>query len=121
MGPVSRRLALSGRLRAAGAVHDVLRLVGSTVERRSAHGVIAGGCGGGRIREGEHRPGPRGLLALPRRQRAVLVARFHDDLSVDQTAALLVCSESNVKSQTGRGLERLRTVLPAQPSRVEEA
>jgi RNA polymerase sigma-70 factor (sigma-E family) len=61
------------------------------------------------------------LLALPRRQRAVLVARFYDDLSVDQTAALLGCSESNVKSQTARGLERLRTVLPAQPSRVEEA
>ena len=51
------------------------------------------------------------LRDLPRRQRAVVVARFYDDLSVRQTAELLGIAEGTVKSQTARGLDRLRTVL----------
>lgn len=53
------------------------------------------------------------LRALPARQRAVLVLRFFDDLSVEQTAAALDCSPGTVKSQTARGLAKLRRLLPA--------
>ena len=44
-------------------------------------------------------------------QRAVVVLRFWEDLSVEQTAAALNCSTGNVKSQAARGLARLREVL----------
>ena len=56
-----------------------------------------------------------GLLAaireLPAGQRAVLVLRFFDDLSVADTAAALDCTEGTVKSQTARALARMRSVL----------
>ncbi|HEY1281603.1 MAG TPA: SigE family RNA polymerase sigma factor [Acidimicrobiales bacterium] len=51
------------------------------------------------------------LLAVPRRQRAALVLRFYDDLSEAETARVMGCSVGTVKSQTARGLARLRTVL----------
>lgn len=50
----------------------------------------------------------RALAALPRAQRAVVVLRFYEDLSVEQTAELLGCSPGTVKSRTNRALERLR-------------
>ncbi|WP_329118687.1 SigE family RNA polymerase sigma factor [Streptomyces sp. NBC_01465] len=50
----------------------------------------------------------RALTSLPRAQRAVLVLRFYEDLSVEQTAELLGCSPGTVKSRTNRALERLR-------------
>jgi RNA polymerase sigma-70 factor (sigma-E family) len=50
----------------------------------------------------------RALAALPRPQRAVVVLRFYEDLSVEQTAELLGCSPGTVKSRTNRALERLR-------------
>ncbi|WP_026877038.1 SigE family RNA polymerase sigma factor [Jiangella gansuensis] len=53
------------------------------------------------------------LARVPARQRAVLVLRFWEDLSVEQVAELLDCSSGNVKSQTARGLERLRELLGA--------
>ncbi len=50
----------------------------------------------------------RALATLPRVQRAVVVLRFYEDLSVEETAALLGCSPGTVKSRTKRALERLR-------------
>ncbi|MFC9689213.1 SigE family RNA polymerase sigma factor [Kribbella sp. NPDC056951] len=51
------------------------------------------------------------LAKVPPRQRAVLVLRYWEDASVDQTAELLDCSAGNVKSQAARGLETLRGLL----------
>ncbi|WBB70777.1 SigE family RNA polymerase sigma factor [Micromonospora sp. WMMD812] len=51
------------------------------------------------------------LAAVPPRQRAVLVLRYWEDLSVEETAALLGCSPGTVKSQAARGLDTLRGLL----------
>jgi RNA polymerase sigma-70 factor (sigma-E family) len=51
------------------------------------------------------------IAALPPRMRAVVVLRYWEDLTVDQTAAALGCSSGNVKSTASRGLDRLRELL----------
>lgn len=58
------------------------------------------------------------LLRLTTRQRAVLVARYFDDRSEEETAGLLGVSVGTVKSQTARALQRLRTVAPARSGRI---
>lgn len=51
------------------------------------------------------------LAQLPPRQRATLVLRYYDDLSVDDVAEVLGCTAGTVKSQTARGLDALRLRL----------
>jgi RNA polymerase sigma-70 factor (sigma-E family) len=56
------------------------------------------------------------LATLPPRMRAVLVLRYAEDLSEAATAEALGCSVATVKSQTARGLARLRAVLASAPA-----
>jgi RNA polymerase sigma-70 factor (sigma-E family) len=51
------------------------------------------------------------LRSLPPKPRAMVILRYWEDLSIEQTAAALGCSEGNVKSQCSRSLEKLRAVL----------
>src|SRR6266536_4218049 len=57
----------------------------------------------------------RALRQLPPRMRAVLVLRYFDDMSEADVAKALRCSAGTVKSQTSRGLARLRELLNAEP------
>jgi len=52
---------------------------------------------------------------LPAAQRAVLVLRFWEDRSIEETAAVLGCTPGTVKSHTHRALRRLRAVLQEAP------
>jgi RNA polymerase sigma-70 factor (sigma-E family) len=51
------------------------------------------------------------LAMLPARARAIVVLRYWEDMSVEQVAALVGCSTGNVKSQSARGLDKLRQLL----------
>jgi RNA polymerase sigma-70 factor (sigma-E family) len=51
------------------------------------------------------------LGRLPPRDRAIVVLRYWEDLSVRDVAALLGLSEGNVKIQSMRSLAKLRTLL----------
>ncbi|MFD9737784.1 SigE family RNA polymerase sigma factor [Umezawaea sp. NPDC059074] len=59
----------------------------------------------------------RALAELPPKMRAVLVLRFFDDQTEAQTAAALGCGTGTVKSQTSRGLARMRELLQVEVAR----
>lgn len=52
------------------------------------------------------------LSTLPARMRAAVVLRYIEGLNAAETADALGCSEGTVRSQSARGLERLRAVFP---------
>jgi RNA polymerase sigma-70 factor (sigma-E family) len=51
------------------------------------------------------------VIRLPLQQRAVIVLRIVDDLSEEQTAALLGVPPGTVKSRLSRGLANLRSMM----------
>jgi RNA polymerase sigma-70 factor (sigma-E family) len=51
----------------------------------------------------------RALDTLPRRQRAVVVLRYFDDLTEAQVAEAMNCSIGTVKSQSAKALSKLRS------------
>jgi RNA polymerase sigma factor (sigma-70 family) len=60
-------------------------------------------------RDGSSEREPRSALArLPKRQRAVIVLRFFEDLTEAETARLMDCTVGTVKSQTSEALAKLR-------------
>ena len=61
----------------------------------------------------------RALARLPRRQRAVVVLRFYEDLSEAETAEIMQCSVGTVKSQASRALAKLRVDPTLQTSDEE--
>jgi RNA polymerase sigma-70 factor (sigma-E family) len=58
------------------------------------------------------------LAQLTTAQRTVLVLRYFCDLSVEEVARILRCSEGNVKSHSSRGLAAMRQVLGTAPAEV---
>ncbi|MBS2551801.1 SigE family RNA polymerase sigma factor [Catenulispora sp. NL8] len=65
----------------------------------------------------------RALATLPTGMRTVIVLRFYEELTEAETAAVLGKSVGTVKSQSSRGLARLREVLgaPAQGKQTDPA
>ncbi|MEV6712338.1 SigE family RNA polymerase sigma factor [Lentzea sp. NPDC051208] len=57
----------------------------------------------------------RALDALPAGQRAVVVLRYWEDLSITETARILGRTEGTVKSQAAKGLAALRDLLENEP------
>ena len=53
----------------------------------------------------------RALAEVPPRQRAAIILRYMNELSVAETADALRCTEGTVRSQTARGLVALRAAL----------
>ncbi|GAA2122450.1 MULTISPECIES: SigE family RNA polymerase sigma factor [Glycomyces] len=51
------------------------------------------------------------LNLLPARQRATLVLRYWEQLSVEETATAMSCSTGTVKSQSAKGLRKLKELL----------
>lgn len=58
------------------------------------------------------------LATLPASMRAAVVLRYVEGLSIAETAAAMRCGEGNVKSQSARGLQKLREQFPARAQHV---
>ncbi|WP_344477056.1 SigE family RNA polymerase sigma factor [Nonomuraea monospora] len=73
------------------------------------------------VREDEHdlREVWQRLRALPPKQRAVLVLRYHEGLGDDEIAAMLGISRATVRSQASRALATLRVRAQALSGRRE--
>ena len=60
----------------------------------------------------------RALGALPRKQRAVLVLRYYEDLTDAEIADVLGVSRGTVRSHASLGLAKLRSAVP-HPSEID--
>ena len=75
----------------------------------------------------EHRPPSdpdvdhvfKALQAIPAGQRAILVLRYWDGLTIEETAEAARTTIGNVKSQSSRGMQTLRTALITSPESGE--
>ena len=54
------------------------------------------------------------LRQLPPRQRAVIVLRYYEDLTEQQSATVLGCSIGTIKSQHAKALKKLRSTLDSE-------
>jgi RNA polymerase sigma factor (sigma-70 family) len=61
----------------------------------------------------------RALAALPVRQRAIVVLRYWEDLSVAEVARVLNCPQGTVKTLSARGLATLRDMVTASNGLLE--
>jgi len=57
-------------------------------------------------------------MTLPIRQRAVIVLRYIEDLSEQETAQVLSCPVGTVKSTASRAMARLRVTADSLPGGV---
>jgi RNA polymerase sigma-70 factor (sigma-E family) len=64
---------------------------------------------------GDERRMWQALAGLPRKQRAVLVLRYYEQLDDAEIATVLGISRGTVRSQAARGLDKLRVALPSEP------
>ena len=80
--------------------------------RESPVGVVPDRATDGSAESGDRELMLAALAMVPRRQRAVLVLRYWEDVSISETASILGISEGSVKSAASRGLDNLRRALP---------
>ncbi|MER6007594.1 SigE family RNA polymerase sigma factor [Nonomuraea angiospora] len=64
---------------------------------------------------GDERRMWQALAGLPRKQRAVLVLRYYEQLDDAEIATVLGISRGTVRSQASRALDKLRAGLPSKP------
>jgi RNA polymerase sigma-70 factor (sigma-E family) len=100
---VMHRLSIDRWRRRRVRVHEVLQ---GDESPTGASAVIDDEAATDRILLGQ------ALARLTPKQRAVLMLRFHHDLTERESAEVLGCSISTVKSQTRVALERLRVLAP---------
>jgi RNA polymerase sigma-70 factor (sigma-E family) len=95
-------------------------------DRRPAETPLLGSIDGAATDDGTDRVLLRSALLrvvneLPPRQRAVLILRYYEDLSVEQVARLLDCTAAAVKSQTHYARTRLRELITNNDLELERA
>lgn len=85
------------------------------VESRSAASVASSGMEDHQRAVADRDVLMRALASLPQRQREAVVLRYFEDLSIEETAAVLRCSQGSVKRSSHRGLVALRDLLQPTP------